>query len=266
MQAFSIRLLPHNAPLCLLWQASSPAAPCQESHSQVARLWSEAPAWLGLIWTSGGLVGEAGQRQWLSIYRWPQLGFVGNENSHFTSSMDWKSNRKRVQFSNLKLLLHRKLGPNGTELFMSIFSSISQSSDWQHGRAGPSSTGGLGREQFCCAQKKGKHRDLRKCLQYGLEGAEYICNHKKPFWPPLQFFCFCPRSPPAIFWFCNLSHHARQREHKQPYSKINTAILCVFTFHSAASICDSVPQTVLFHFTPRGRPSFLAHCTDERAR
>lgn len=42
-----------------------------------------------------------------------------------------------------------------------------------------------------------------------------------------------------------------------PYSKINTAILCVFTFHSAISICDSVPKTVLFHFTPWGRTLFL---------
>lgn len=215
------------------------------------------------IWRPGGWSRTEAVTQ--HIYRWPQLSFVGNENSHFTSSMDWKSKRKRGQFSNLKLLLHRKLGPNGTELFMSIFSSISQSSDWRHGRAGPRAQGETWKGTILLCTKK-KHQDLRKCLQYGLEGAEYISNHKKPFWPPLQFFRSCPRSPPAIFWFCNLSHHARQREHKQPYSKINTAILCVFTFHSATSICDSVPQTVLFHFTPRGRPCFLAHCTDERAR
>lgn len=108
---------------------------------------------------------------------------------------------------------------------------------------------------LCTKKKKG--RALRKCLQYGLEGAEYISNHKKPFWPPLQFFCFRPRSPPAIFWFCNLSHHARQKEHKQPYSKINTAILCVFTFHSAASICDSVPPNCSVPFHAERKTLFL---------
>lgn len=140
---------------------------------------------------------------------------------------------------------------------MSIFSSISQSSERQHGWAGPGTI-------LQC--KKRQKRDWRKRLKYGLEGAECISNHKKTLRPPLQFLCFCPRSPPAIFWSSNLSHRSWQREHKQPYSKINTAILCVFTFHSAISLCDSAPQTVLFHFTPRGRPCFLAHCTDERAR
>lgn len=51
----------------------------------------------------------------------------------------------------------------------------------------------------------------------------------------------------SIPFFRSSNHTERscQRQHKQPYSKINTAILCVFTFHSAVSICDSAPQTVL---------------------
>lgn len=62
----------------------------------------------------------------------------------------------------------------------------------------------------------------------------------KTFGPHLQFLYFCPRSPPAIFLgSSNLRQRSWQKEHKQPYSKINTAILCVFTFHSAVSICDS---------------------------
>lgn len=75
--------------------------------------------------------------------------------------------------------------PNGKELFLSIFSSISQSSDLQHQWAGPRAQ----RETYkgTIDKKKKNQKDLRKYRQYCLKGAEYISNHKKTFWTPLQF-------------------------------------------------------------------------------
>lgn len=73
-------------------------------------------------------------------------------------------------------------------------------------------------------------------------GQSTLLITRKTWWQPLQFFCFCPRSPPAIFASSNLRHRSRQREHKQPHSRINTAISCVFTFHSAISVCHSCPK------------------------
>lgn len=180
--------------------------------------------------------------------------------------MDWKSNRKRLQFSNLKLLSHKKSGKkrrNGTELFMSIFSSISQSFDLQHEWASQRAQ----RETWkgTILDSKTKKTGGNLCNIVWRQQSILLIIRK----PPSHLFNFCVSvlDPHQRFFSpSNLSHRSWQGKHKQPYSKINTAILCVFTFHSATSICDSVAQTVVFHFTPWGRPCFLAHCTDERAR
>lgn len=105
--------------LSLLWQARGPAALCHESHSQVARLWSEAPVALGLIWTSRGLVGERGQRQRLSTY-------VASD----WLCGEWKSlfNRfyrlKSAGFQIKTAVTQKTQNKSGTDFFLSTFRLI----------------------------------------------------------------------------------------------------------------------------------------------
>lgn len=140
--------------------------------------------------------------------------------------------------------------------FLPIFTSIGQSSGDNTAESTLKHRGRLGREQYCSPKNTKTPGEISAIWFGGRE--EYIPNHKKTFWPYLQFVCVSTLdSPPVILRASNLSQRSWQREHKQPYSKINTAILCVFTFHPAISIWESAPQTVPFHFTPRGRTLFL---------
>lgn len=107
--------------------------------------------------------------------------------------------------------------------------------------------GRLGREQYWTPKQKKTGRNL--CNIVWRQQSILLIIRK----PPSHLFNFCVSvlDPHQRFFSpSNLSHRSLQGKHKQPYSKINTAILCVFTFHSATSICDSVAQTVVFHFTP----------------
>lgn len=58
----------------------------------------------------------------------------------------------------------------------------------------------LGREHQKKKEKK-EERNLRKYLQCGWEGAEYISNQKETLWPPLQFFVFLSPMPTSGFFF-----------------------------------------------------------------
>lgn len=84
-----------------------------------------------------------------------------------------------------------------------------------------------------------EHRALGREHQKKRGKKENICSvvgrgQRKPSGHLFNFLCFCPRCPPAIFLVPQSS--SWKKEHKQPYSKINTAILCVFTFHSVISV------------------------------
>lgn len=127
---------------------------------------------------------------------------------------------------------------------MSIFSSISLSSHLQHGWTGLRAQRETWMRTIPQSEKE-KSLEERSAICFGeAEGGSIFLITSKTLGPPLQFLCFCPRAPPAIFFFFGSSYlrqRSWQKEHKQPYSKINTAILYVFTFHSAISICDSLP-------------------------
>lgn len=260
MEAFSIWLPPHNALLSLLWQARGPAALCHESHSQVVRLWSEAPVALGLIWTSRGLVGERGQRRRLSTYvasdwlcgewKWPFNRFYRFKSAGFQikTAITQKAQHKRTK-------LHRFLSVH-VQFNLPEFIATA----WVDG---PRALRERWKEHYR-RSKQGKPKRRKEMSAIWLEGL--IFNHKKNPLATSSIFLFCPRSWLAIFFGPPISVTRLGRGNTNSHSKINTAILCVFTFHSAVSICESVPQNVLFHFMPWGRACFLAHCTDEKAR
>lgn len=71
-------------------------------------------------------MGEAGRKKPLHIDS-VSLVLWGNEKSHFLISIDWKSNRMEALVFKLKTALTQKVqhkGPNGTQVFTSIFRTI----------------------------------------------------------------------------------------------------------------------------------------------
>lgn len=209
--------------------ASQPAAIRSVLRRQRLLKW-KTPVEPGLIWTSGGPLGEAGQRQ-----------RPGTKVTSAQLSWEYKGEGKKWAFLKVKVPLHRRtkwheglwVRPQGLFLKTEVQSS-----------------GGMDEPQSKHLET-GYAKKRKENLGYNV-----FLIAKKTFWPPPQFYfsCFSSRCRSAICCSCPLILVATssfflsaQGTQTSPFKNKHSNFVRV-----CLSFCH-IWDSALFHFTPRGR-------------